>query len=420
MNAHDSLASRINPLAVRAALPKAPVFDWSSVRGARGVETPSTPASVEEIAHRVVTSSGRAALYQALVRLRLEPGTPVLVPTYHCPSMVAPIVEAGLQPVFFGVRADGKPDLDRVPAGLVPRPRAMIVAHYFGLPISLDATRAWCDARGIVLIEDCAHCLFGTAGDRPVGHWGDYAIASLTKFYPVPEAGLLVSAWHPLAQAGLSRPRWRAQLKGWLDILEVSSRHGRLRGVRGGLRMLFAAKNHLNSEWRQTRSSLGAAAPEKAVIDCDMGRIREMPLFVSGLLIRLLDRQRIFTRRRENFAAYAAALRNIGGARLLRIELPADAAPYVCPLWVDDADLVYDALRQGGMPVFRWDRAWPQTPVLDDDCGHLWRRHVLQLLCHQDLSLCDIATVCRDLMKLLPVTPDALRHLPAEERAVRS
>ena len=36
--------------------------------------------------------------------------------------------------------------------------------------------RAWCDAQSIALIEDCAHSFFGTAGNRPVGAWGDYGL----------------------------------------------------------------------------------------------------------------------------------------------------------------------------------------------------------------------------------------------------
>ena len=72
-------------------------------------------------------------------------------------------------------------------------------------------------------------------------------------------------------------------------------------------------------------------------------------------------------------------------------ELPTDA-PYALPLWVDDADRVYQHLRDEGMPVFRWDRVWPHAQVAPDDQGPAWSRHVLQLLCHQDLSAADGAT----------------------------
>jgi hypothetical protein len=75
--------------------------------------------------------------------------------------------------------------------------------------------------------------------------------------------------------------------------------------------------------------------------------------------------------------------------------------PYVFPLWVDDADRVYQALRGLGAPVFRWDRIWPGTPHLPGDVGPLWSRHVLQLLCHQDLDARDVARVVSAVRNLL-------------------
>ncbi|MBK9574239.1 MAG: DegT/DnrJ/EryC1/StrS family aminotransferase [Rhodoferax sp.] len=54
------------------------------------------------------------------------------------------------------------------------------------------------------MIEDCAHCFFGQAGERPIGAWGDFATASLTKFFPVPEGGLLASSSRPLPGLALA------------------------------------------------------------------------------------------------------------------------------------------------------------------------------------------------------------------------
>ena len=83
---------------------------------------------------------------------------------------------------------------------------------------------------------------------------------------------------------------------------------------------------------------------------------------------------------------------------------------------MDDADRVYHELRRLGMPVFRWDRIWPHTPVLPNDCSPHWRGHLLQLLCHQDLRVSDIDTVCRELLQLLASTraSSALATLAAD------
>ena len=92
-------------------LPRAPVLDWSSFSFAGQA---SHVPSIDHLAHTIITSSGRAAIHQALVQLRLAPGSVVLVPTYHCPTMIAPVVMANLEAAFFGIRSDGLPNLNTI------------------------------------------------------------------------------------------------------------------------------------------------------------------------------------------------------------------------------------------------------------------------------------------------------------------
>lgn len=381
-------------------MPRGPVLDWSNLRivNAPGI------SSVEDLPHQQFTTSGRAAIYQALLQLDLPRGAGVLVPTYHCPTIVAPVVLAQHEPMFYAVREDGLPDLDGIAHDDRSRAKAIIVPHYFGLTQSLRGVRAWCDQHGIALIEDCAHSFFGEAGERPVGAWGDFATASLSKFLPVPEAGLLGSALRPVRAPQFERPGLRAEIKGTVDVLELSVRHGRLAGLRGGLSLLFKLKNarHTTGTTLSTETAQTPATEQQMLLSCDMGRIAQRPLLASMVLKNMLPRGRIIKQRQRNYAIYAEMLAAVPGARPLKPGPIRPAAPYVFPLWVDDADRVYDAMRNAGLPVFRWDRIWPGTPVLPGDVGLQWARNVLQLLCHQDLSESDVrhtATVAAGLLR---------------------
>jgi hypothetical protein len=73
--------------------------------------------------------------------------------------------------------------------------------------------------------------------------------------------------------------------------------------------------------------------------------------------------------------------------------LPEFAVPYVFPLRVTQAEVVYRALRRTGVPVFRWDVVWPGTPSLPGDVGRRWAKEVLQLGCHQDLTEADVVQI---------------------------
>jgi perosamine synthetase len=389
------------------ALPRGPVLGWSSFEI---VNTPAI-AGLENLPYTAVTTSGRAAIYQALKQLRLPAQSIVLVPTYHCPTMIAPVILAKLQMAYFGLRPDGLPRLETIDAATALNAKAMIVSHYFGLAHSLAEVRQWCDERSIALIEDCAHCYFGNAGERPVGAWGDFSTASLSKFLPVPEGGLLGSSKRPIEDLRLRTPGFIAQIKGWVDVMERASRHNRFTGMNGLLALIFRLKNKrlrpkpvAGNGAVSGAEALADAQVEAMMRDCDMARIDQAPLWASTTLKNVLPRGRIIARRQQNYACYSRHFDSVAGARPL-FALPKDSAsqiaPYVFPLWVDDADRIYEQLRAQELPVFRWDRIWPGTPQLDGDVGPLWSRHVLQLLCHQDLDLADIERTSRAVSSLL-------------------
>ena len=355
--------------------------------------------SLGDIANQAYTSSGRAALLAALGQMDLSPGSRVLVPTYHCPTMVAPVVQAGLVPVFYPIGPDGLPKLEDIAPVDLKNTGAMIVAHLFGLPRSLQGVQDWCRARHILLIEDCAHSYFGWAGDRPVGHWGDYAIGSLSKFFPVPEAGLLVSANRPLRPIGLSGPGLRAQVKALVDVLELAHQHGRLVGIGHLVSPLLRMKNGARRMPLDAPTGSGISTDPEAMPDldsllhlCDMSRARQRPAAISKALHRLLPQQGIVQKRLNNHRALVAKLGGLPGAQPMFGPSPDNTAPYVLPLWVegaDRADNVYAAMRSARLPVYRWDRVWPGTPSLPGDSATNWQRQALQLPIHQSLNNVD-------------------------------
>jgi perosamine synthetase len=384
--------------------PKRPLLSWRAFVPSLLASPFDQVPQLGQIGESRLVSSGRAALYQALALLDPSPDSRILVPTYHCPTMVAPVLLAGAQAAYFPINAKGLPDLARieVPANTL----AMIVPHFFGRAQSLAEVRQWCQARQIVLIEDCAHCYFGQAGELPVGAWGDYAIASVTKFMPVPEAGLLISARLALPKLALQGICLKAQLKAVVDLFELASQFATLFGLNTLLRGLFRLKNGRPSlvPDNQRASETVPVDASAMMQSSDMARVKHRASWASRWVMAMLPRRRIIARRQENFARYQACLQGGDGFGPLFASESAAGAPYVFPLWIESAslaDYVYQGLRRGGHAVFRWDRQWPGTPTLIGDHGSLWSRQVLQLLCHQDLTLADIEAAAAAAQALL-------------------
>lgn len=364
--------------------PRLPVLGWSAFS-----RTPAEPLSgVMHARHRRATISGRAAIGLALQALGLRGGDRVLVPTYHCPTMIAPIVAAGAVPVFYPIDSTGGPNLAWLGKSGTRQARAMLAAHYFGVPQSMAAVRSFCDSKKLALIEDCAHAFFGVSDGRAVGRWGDVAIASLTKFFPVSEGGLIVSDDVPLGDLRLSPRRWIDELRAIADAVQLGAEHGRLTGLNTMLQALFGAKAFLRRAAPKDKP-LEAAASAPA----DLGDALIMPVEPARAalwIMRHVHPGRIAARRRRNYARLASQLSGLHGAHPLVHALPAGAVPYVLPLYVERPQEIYQPLRRTGIPIFRWDQLWPDTPTLDGDYGIRWSSHVFQLGCHQDLADDDI------------------------------
>lgn len=372
---------------VRRPLAKRPVLDWAAFGGTRRAGLPC----VADLPQRCITTSGRAAIYHALKLTAPVPGSAVLVPTYHCPTMIAPVVLLGLEPVFYPIDENGLPALNRIADEDARRATALLAPHYFGITQSFASVRQWCDATGTLLIEDCAHAFYGMAGERPVGGWGDYAITSLTKFFPVLEGGLLASATRSLPPLHLVPQTLKAELRAAFDIAHLATAHGRLKGLGAPIDLLRGGRgrrrqNDAAQAGTPSATTTAATTEGAAMHDSDMARVANAPLRSTRWLATHLPQQQACAHRQRLFTRYASALSNLAGARPLHSALPADTAPYAFPLWVDDAERVYHTLRLAGAPVYRWDRRWPGTPDLPGDQGPLWSKHVLQLLCHQSLN----------------------------------
>ncbi len=352
----------------------------------------------------VWTTSGRAAIFLALRALGVKPGDRVLVPTYHCPTMIAPAVHLGAMPVFFSITATGGPDLAYLRTLDTSGVKALLVAHYFGLAQPVRQLRRFCDERGIALIEDCAHAFFGESEDLPIGATGDVAIASLSKFFPVTEGGCLV-ARRSLDAVRPAHRSWRDSVRlGW-DAVELGARYRRLAWLDSPVRALAAAKDLLRG--RNTGGLQLASDPTDdslaGLTQIDEAQAQRSPARITRWLVEAADVERIVTNRRRNFALFDSLLSDCARAWPLANDLPTTAVPYVFPLRVKNPEPVYRRIRARGVPVFRWDIAWPQTPEIPGDVGLTWAREIFQLACHQDMEEADVRLVAHELRAILDV-----------------
>jgi dTDP-4-amino-4,6-dideoxygalactose transaminase len=174
----------------------------------------------------VGVGNGSDALTIALACLDLPDTARVLVPANDGGFAAAAVRASGLTPV--AVDADDVTQLIDVPA-LDAAPtdgvRAVVATHLHGQPADLTAIKAWCAARGLLLVEDAAQAHGATSRGRRVGALADAAAFS---FYPTKNLGALGDAGAAVFTdpAAAARAR-RLRQYGWGDHFRIEVAGGR-------------------------------------------------------------------------------------------------------------------------------------------------------------------------------------------------
>lgn len=378
----------------RRAIPPVPVLSLASF--SRGTAAPALPSLLDVGAAHMVTS-GRIAIGLALREIGVGAGDTVLVPAYHSPSMIPPVLWLGAQVVFYRINPDTTADLADIAAKLGPSVKAVMVTHFFGIPQDLRPLRALCDEHGLALLEDCAHCFFGRFGETPVGATGDYAIGSSMKFFPIYEGGCLVSARHPIKAASLRSAGAGFEAKAALAALETSFAYGRLPALRALLSLPLRLKSALWGALKARRAggagdaageTGSALAPDSSdsSFNFDPRWTDKRSSLFSRLTLRAVSHARIVSLRRANYLALQAAFGTLPGCRPLFAHLPDGACPWVFPLLVDQPEAVFERLHAAGVPMVRFGAAlWPGVDAGVCANSVALGRQLIAFPCHQEL-----------------------------------
>jgi CelD/BcsL family acetyltransferase involved in cellulose biosynthesis len=81
------------------------------------------------------------------------------------------------------------------------RTRALLIVHRLGWPAHAGRWRRWCDARGLLLLEDCRESWLAVDGGVPVGALGDLSLFAFGNVLPLPDVCAAVVRGNLLMEA---------------------------------------------------------------------------------------------------------------------------------------------------------------------------------------------------------------------------
>lgn len=149
-------------------------------------------AALHGVEEAIAVNSATAALQLSLQAFDVGPGDEVLVPSLTFVATANVIVQCGATPVFVDIEAVERPHLWLADAEskLTPRTRAVMIVHYGGYMMDVQAWRDFADRHGLLLFEDAAH----TAGMGGIGTLSEAASFSFfaNKNMTTAEGGMLI------------------------------------------------------------------------------------------------------------------------------------------------------------------------------------------------------------------------------------
>lgn len=174
-------------------------------------------AQATEAKAALALNSCTAALHVSLMTLGVGPGDEVITTGWTFASTVNVIEHVGARPVLVDVEPDTlNINLAQVKNAITPRTKAVIVVHFAGHPVDLDAIDALAERHGLHVIEDAAHAIGANYHGRPIGSGSNLVAFSFyaTKNLATGEGGMLTGPPDILEQAravslhGLSQEAW--------------------------------------------------------------------------------------------------------------------------------------------------------------------------------------------------------------------
>lgn len=349
----------------------------------------------------VWTLNARGALFRAFSHLQGRSGRDeVLVPAFHCPSVVVPLLAAGLRPVFYGITRDLQVDWDDLRGRCGPRTRAVLVIHYFGHATDLGPLQAVRDT-GVAVVEDWSHSFLRADATGFTGDAANHRVYSLWKLLPTQVGGAWLAPVGTPPQDGPARVPLRRQAVLAKRLLEETlDHHGPAVLARGVHRL---------DHWRATRKP-SAQAPARPADPMQLQRAGEalypfapdtdsarMPWWTRRMVAGS-DLAEVARKRLRHHQHYAQALLSHPRVRPWRTAAP-EAVPWVFPVFVEDRDRHDRGWRARGVPLHTFGIYLHSalfrsgsTRVIDDAL-YLADR-LLCLAVHQDLDDADLAHAC--------------------------
>lgn len=149
--------------------------------------------------YAIATNSGSSANLIGIASLLdngyLKIGDEVIVPASTFPTVVTPIIQLGLKPVFVDVGLDLNIDPVEIERAITSKTRMVMLVHSLGNPVNISKIRRIIKGKNILIFEDSCEAHGSAINGRKVGSFGDIGTFSFYVAHNMTtgEGGMIVT-----------------------------------------------------------------------------------------------------------------------------------------------------------------------------------------------------------------------------------
>jgi dTDP-4-amino-4,6-dideoxygalactose transaminase len=338
------------------------------------------------------TFHGRYAMFQALVAMRSEGKTVVLVPGYDCPVVIETIIDAGFEPRFYALGVDLSADADDMHEKWDDTVAAIILTSYFGFPCDMSAVTPEM-LRSAYVIEDCAHSFLSCNPLRLAGGRADVSIYAFWKIVPSTVGAALSLENDRLAPASEERT---------IPFMQT------LRIAKGMLQQLLPSLRFKTPMPAALRIDSGVddEAPEPVEVTMAIHRLdpqltaATIP-WLSRRVLEAADLDAICQARRRNYRIYHEGIRESSRVHKVFRDFPDQVCPWIFPLILEGrtSERLDYRLRDQGVLLHTFANVLHPVVASFSDTS-VWSNalylsnNLVCLAIHQDIAAAAIETSC--------------------------
>jgi perosamine synthetase len=351
--------------------------------------------------HRVLTCyNARAALYQLCHALPRERSRCILLPAFHCISIVEAVLRAGFTPLYYRIRPDLTIDYEDLIAKSRRGVAAVLVIHYGGFPADLEPLLAekrsgaeW------LLIEDCAHSFVDASTGELTGGQGEFAIFSFYKLLPMHVGGGIRINVDGFAFHAADRPLGFKEglilAKRLVEEVIDNAPESFISRVYTGLERMRVQRRlrRLGTVSTQPAEPLAVGSSSAGAVDLHPFSqelaVTRLPL-MSRRIMGMSDLRAMIDSRRNNYQIWVDELDEQHSIHKIYPRIPANVCPWAFPVRMRERSLWDHRLRARNVPLFTFGETLHRT-VYESDMATVrdavtLSNEVLMLGVHQGLA----------------------------------